>query len=599
MGRITIQLDGGRLPHPRRDAAASTAQSSRRPARKRADTARVAPRGPAGHVFFKLSVICTDFTRLSLPSSLAQRPARHCCLALPLASVGGWALAAAADGGAASRVAPPPLRLLAAPLSTARRLGARAAAAAAMDATAAPPPVAGLAEAMGVPPPAPTAAEAAEWLNTCLSALWPFMAAYGARVLAVQGQAALRAALPAWLGTLTLAEVSLGSVPPRLEGVLVVPDAAAAAPVPPPVEARASGGGRGPGDAPDGADGASGVDGADSVAPGAARGVTVEADVVYAGDAVVGMDVDTPLTGRLRLGVRNLSVSGRLLLTARPLLPVLPLAGGCSAAFVAPPAVAADLTGWADVDGVPWVRAALNAAVADVLGGVAVLPARLGARLDPSVDFLEVRTGGGGGGGAGGCGLGEVASPAARALRGGYATATGCACCTLDHALRVLAVAALSGSATAPMLSLPTNADVDDRAVSFDKERACLADPPGGVGVAPLLFSALWHPDSFFSLCRPTPPPRASSLLPSSVAATSARSAASSSSRTSPTCTSLPASAPRRRARRPRPTRSPRRGTTRRRRWCTTGGRSCGWRSGRTTCSPTTPWGGPPYPSRR
>lgn len=277
---------------------------------------------------------------------------------------------------------------------------------------------------MGVPPPAPTAAEAAEWLNTCLSALWPFMAAYGARVLAVQGQAALRAALPAWLGTLTLAEVSLGSVPPRLEGVLVVPDAAAAAPVPPPVEARASGGGRGPGDAPDGADGASGVDGADSVAPGAARGVTVEADVVYAGDAVVGMDLDTPLTGRLRLGVRNLSVSGRLLLTARPLLPVLPLAGGCSAAFVAPPAVAADLTGWADVDGVPWVRAALNAAVADVLGGVAVLPARLGARLDPSVDFLEVRTGGGGGGWCGRVRIGGGGEPScprpARRVRHGH-----------------------------------------------------------------------------------------------------------------------------------------------------------------------------------
>lgn len=33
------------------------------------------------------------------------------------------------------------------------------------------PPVAVLADAMGVPPPPPTAAEAAEWLNTAVAAL--------------------------------------------------------------------------------------------------------------------------------------------------------------------------------------------------------------------------------------------------------------------------------------------------------------------------------------------------------------------------------------------------------------------------------------------
>lgn len=153
--------------------------------------------------------------------------------------------------------------------------------------------------------------------------------------------------------------------------------------------------------------------------------MTVEADIVYAGDAVVGIDLDTPLTGRLRLGVRHLSLSGRLLLTARPLLPVLPLAGACSAAFVAPPTVGFDLTGWADVDRLPWVRAALAAAVANVLGGLAVLPARVGARLDPSVDFFAVRrtAAGGGAGQARATRLGWVWGAKCPCLRGGGAPA--------------------------------------------------------------------------------------------------------------------------------------------------------------------------------
>ncbi|GAB0497184.1 hypothetical protein MMPV_008508 [Pyropia vietnamensis] len=242
-----------------------------------------------------------------------------------------------------------------------------------------------LAESMGVPPPPSSAAEAAEWLNTALAGVWPFMAAYGSRVLATQGQAALSAALPAWLGTLTVAEVSLGAIPPRVGGVVVVPDAPAAGAARPPAETQADSGGD-PGAT------TCGVDGRVDDAPAAARGVTVEADLVYAGDAVVSIDLNTPLTGCLRLGVRHLSLSGRLLLTACPLLPVLPLAGACSAAFVMPPVVGFDLTGWADVDRLPWVRSALTAAVRNVLGGIVVLPARLGARLDPSVDFFATYT---------------------------------------------------------------------------------------------------------------------------------------------------------------------------------------------------------------
>lgn len=300
------------------------------------------------------------------------------------------------------------------------------------------PPVAVLADAMGVPPPPPTAAEAAEWLNTTVAALWPFMAAYGARVISSAGQAALGAALPPWLGTLTIAEVSLGGVPPRVGGVVVVPDAPAAAPPPPtPPPAKAHGGisGDADADADDDADGGGGDlgattdDGVDGAADGGAaatavaRSVTVEADIVYAGDAVVGIDLDTPLTGSFRLGVRHLALSGRLLLTARPLLPVLPLAGACSAAFVAPPTVGFDLTGWADVDRLPWVRAALTAAVANVLGGLAVLPARVGARLDPSVDFFAVRrpTTRGGAGQARATRLGWVWEATCPCLRGGGA----------------------------------------------------------------------------------------------------------------------------------------------------------------------------------
>lgn len=263
-----------------------------------------------------------------------------------------------------------------------------------MDATdsgGAPPPVAMLAEAMGVPPPPSTAAEAAEWLNTALAALWPFMAAYGSRVIATQGQAALSTALPAWLGTLIVAEVSLGAIPPRVGGVVVVPDEPAAAAGPPPTATQEDGGGD-PGATTDG------VHGGVNDPAAAARSVTVEADLVYAGDAVVSIDLDTPLTGRVRLGVRHLSLSGRLLLTACPLLPVLPLAGACSAAFVMPPVVGFDLTGWADVDRLQWVRSALTAAVRNVLGGVAALPARLVARLDPSVDFFAVRSCRGGAG---------------------------------------------------------------------------------------------------------------------------------------------------------------------------------------------------------
>lgn len=194
-------------------------------------------------------------------------------------------------------------------------------------------------------------------------------------------------------------------MPPWVGEVVVVPDAAAAAPPPPAAKAHGDGGGHdgGGGDGDSGGDpGATNdiaidIDGGDGggAATGTARGVTVEADIVYAGDAVVGIDLDTPLTGRLRLGVRHLSLSGRLL-TARPLLPVLSLAGAFSAAFVAPPVVGFDLTGWADIERLPWVHAALTAAVTNVLGGVAVLPARVSARLDLSVDFFALRRGGGG-----------------------------------------------------------------------------------------------------------------------------------------------------------------------------------------------------------
>jgi len=290
-------------------------------------------------------------------------------------------------------------------------MDAAAAAADAGPADPLPPPPAKLASAMDVPPPAPTDDQAAEWLNTAMTALWPYMDAYLCRLVADVGQAALSAALPGWLGRLEVSEVSFGNAPPRLDNVVVV--AQAAAPPVPPAAARSAARTAAQAAADAGArttdsdrDSDSDSDGEAALAA-AARGVTLQADLHFAAaDAVVGVDLVTALFGRLRLGVRSPSIDGRVVVTVRPLVPVLPLAGGLSAAFVSPPAVGFDLTGWADVDRLPAVRAALRRAVGDVLGGVAVLPARVGATLDGSVDFFTVRGRAareGGGGGKGRC----------------------------------------------------------------------------------------------------------------------------------------------------------------------------------------------------
>lgn len=93
--------------------------------------------------------------------------------------------------------------------------------------------------------------------------------------------------------------------------------------------------------------------------------------------------------GKIKLGVRNVKLMGRLQLIFKPLSDVLPCIGAIQYGFINKPSLVLDFTGLGNVADLGGIDAMIRNIIKDAIGGVMVLPARLCFKMDVNCDYRD------------------------------------------------------------------------------------------------------------------------------------------------------------------------------------------------------------------
>lgn len=183
--------------------------------------------------------------------------------------------------------------------------------------------------------------ESLGWLNDLLGQIWPSTAIAAEKIIRETVEPLFAELLPGPLKTLRFTKLNLGAAPPTFDNV--------------DVHSRRAG------------------------------FLRLNLDVAWDGAA----DIELKADHVPALGVRRVTLHGRVSVVLGPLVDRLPVVSCAKVAFVNPPALALDFTGLANVADWSVVDEAVRKIIDDVLKGMLVLPQQLLVKLDAETSVVE------------------------------------------------------------------------------------------------------------------------------------------------------------------------------------------------------------------
>nr|XP_039266944.1 extended synaptotagmin-1-like isoform X3 [Styela clava] len=185
--------------------------------------------------------------------------------------------------------------------------------------------------------------EKAEWLNTVLEQLWPYVSDFVKNIIVEKVEPSICDSNQLLKG-FTFSKVDLGEKSPRVSGIKVYGDE----------QTRRT-------------------------------EIVMDLQIIYESDCNISVTVN-----KLSAGIKNLSVRGMMRVELRPLISNIPLAGAVSVAFVHQPSIDFDLTDLGNFFDLPGVDSILRNSVSDCVHSMLVLPEKYVLKLCDDVDISKL-----------------------------------------------------------------------------------------------------------------------------------------------------------------------------------------------------------------
>jgi len=112
----------------------------------------------------------------------------------------------------------------------------------------------------------------------------------------------------------------------------------------------------------------------------------VQCDIDLVWDGVCDIQL---AAGKIKLGVRNVKLMGRLQLLFKPLTDELPCIGAIQYGFINKPSLVLDFTGLGNVADMGGIDTMIRNIIKDCIAGVMVLPARMTFKMDVNCDYRD------------------------------------------------------------------------------------------------------------------------------------------------------------------------------------------------------------------
>lgn len=186
--------------------------------------------------------------------------------------------------------------------------------------------------------------ERVEWVNQIVYKLWPYAGQYVKDLCKETIEPSIAEALKAYkINTFKFEKIILGDTPPRFGGIKVYDDTSR-------------------------------------------HEIILDTDMVYAGDCKFEVAIS-----KLKAGIKDLQIAGRLRIVMKPLVRQIPLVGGVQVFFLNNPDVDFNLIGVADVFDMPGISDILRSIVVEQIAALMVLPNRYPLQLIQDINVVELK----------------------------------------------------------------------------------------------------------------------------------------------------------------------------------------------------------------
>jgi Ca2+-dependent lipid-binding protein len=179
------------------------------------------------------------------------------------------------------------------------------------------------------------------FLNEIVEQLWPNINVAGSQMIKEIAEPMFKTMLPGPLKTLHFTKIDLGTVPLKLNGVLV--------------------------------------------SKTASEGIKLDMNVDWDGECDIKLDADLIP----ELGVKHVKLRGRLSILLGPLTNIIPLIGAAQIAFINPPLLELDFTGAANVADFSAIDGAVRGVILSIINSMFTLPNRFLLTLDAKNDYFK------------------------------------------------------------------------------------------------------------------------------------------------------------------------------------------------------------------
>ena len=179
------------------------------------------------------------------------------------------------------------------------------------------------------------------FLNEIVEQLWPNINVAGSQMIKEIAEPMFKTMLPGPLKTLHFTKIDLGTVPLKLNGVLV--------------------------------------------SKTTTEGIKLDMNVDWDGECDITLDADMIPS----LGVKHVKLRGRLSVLLGPLTNIIPLIGAAQLAFINPPLLELDFTGAANVADFSAIDGAVRGVILSIINSMFTLPNRFLLTLDAKNDYFK------------------------------------------------------------------------------------------------------------------------------------------------------------------------------------------------------------------
>ncbi|XP_077993101.1 extended synaptotagmin-2-like isoform X7 [Glandiceps talaboti] len=186
--------------------------------------------------------------------------------------------------------------------------------------------------------------ERAEWLNSIVKQMWPFLGDYVENVLRNTVEPSIKENLPSSLSSFRFEKIDLGERPLRIGGVKVYTEHIKR------------------------------------------NEIIMDLDIYYAGDC----DIEVGLS-RVKAGIEDVQLHGTLRVEMKPLIPNVPLIGAITVYFLNMPDLDFNMTNIANILDIPGLSGSLRNIIEDQLSQFLVLPNRLVVPMTKDTDVLKLK----------------------------------------------------------------------------------------------------------------------------------------------------------------------------------------------------------------